>query len=279
MTALGLILTARRRWWIAVAVLTLIGSLQFSNIARNEWPRRSSEIPTQQSPRLRILFANVLHSNLESQPLIELIRREKPDVVGLIELTTRWNAELKGVAEDYPYRIDASTQVGATGLALWLKQEPIASHHAEELVPGAWPVLHASLNFAGQRRELWLMHPSNPTRAMGTTPHYLERESLADAIRGQGGSIVAFGDFNCTDGSLFFDEFLRRTGLRDTRRGFGRHASWPSWSPYRISIDHAFISEDWLVLDRRLGPDIGSDHFPVIIDLVPRLSENQRNRH
>ena len=96
-----------------------------------------------------------------------------------------------------------------------------------------------------------------------------ELAALADRIGRTSGSQLVIGDLNRTDGSPFFHDFLQISGLRDSRLGFGRQASWPVWSPYRISIDHAFATSDLAIIDRRLGPDIGSDHFPLIIDVAP----------
>ena len=35
----------------------------------------------------------------------------------------------------------------------------------------------------------------------------------------------------------------------------------------RITIDHALVSREVQVHDRHVGPSIGSDHFPIVIDI------------
>ena len=44
---------------------------------------------------------------------------------------------------------------------------------------------------------------------------------------------VLLGDFNCADWSSEFRGFVRKTGLRDSRQGFG---ILPSWSPQGLEI-------------------------------------------
>jgi endonuclease/exonuclease/phosphatase (EEP) superfamily protein YafD len=57
--------------------------------------------------------------------------------------------------------------------------------------------------------------------------------------------------------------------LRDTRAGFGIQASWPTQiPPLGIPLDHCLVSPELVVLDRRLGPAVGSDHRPVILELA-----------
>jgi endonuclease/exonuclease/phosphatase family metal-dependent hydrolase len=57
-------------------------------------------------------------------------------------------------------------------------------------------------------------------------------------------------------------------GLRDSREGFGLQNSWPAYWPWlSITIDHCLVSRDIRLIDRKVGPDIGSDHYPVLVEV------------
>src|SRR5262249_47191936 len=99
-----------------------------------------------------------------------------------------------------------------------------------------------------------------------------EFDALTRRIAGDRGSRLVIGDFNRTEASPRFGEFVRSTGLRDSRYGFGRQASWPCKSPISIAIGRALPPGDVAVVDRRLGPDIGSDHSPLILESAPAAS-------
>jgi endonuclease/exonuclease/phosphatase (EEP) superfamily protein YafD len=212
-------------------------------------------------------MANVLVDNSDYEALAELIRRERPDIVGLVEYTFDWRLGLEEVSKEFPYRFDAP--YGTMGLALWFREKPTKIHSPEWMNAESWPFLLAEFEFAGSPRNLWLVHPRNPLSRRGGP----ELSALANRIGMAGGSQIVMGDLNCSEGSPVFDDFVRGSGLRDTRLGFGRQPSWPSNIPLIwIAIDHAFVSEDLAVLDRRLGPAIGSDHFPMILDIAPARS-------
>jgi endonuclease/exonuclease/phosphatase (EEP) superfamily protein YafD len=69
-----------------------------------------------------------------------------------------------------------------------------------------------------------------------------------------------------------FRDFLATTGLKDSRVGFGWQPTWPTGSmSLRIPIDHVLVEPDLVVLERQVGPDIGSDHLPVRVRLKRRL--------
>jgi endonuclease/exonuclease/phosphatase (EEP) superfamily protein YafD len=224
--------------------------------------------PDPHSPaRLRVLMANVLSSNAEYGRLARLIRAERPDVVGLVEVTDEWVAGLADVRREFPYRVEDANIGG--GLVLWFRGPPRAADPPLWPLPGGNPVLHAVLDFAGRPRHIWLVHPPNPLSTEGRGRGPAELAALAGPIRRVGGSQLVVGDLNRTDGSPLFADFLRATGLRDSRRGFGRQPSWPVGSPYQIAIDHALLTGDLAVVSRRLGPDIGSDHRPLVLDIAP----------
>jgi endonuclease/exonuclease/phosphatase (EEP) superfamily protein YafD len=81
--------------------------------------------------------------------------------------------------------------------------------------------------------------------------------------------VILFGDLNVTPWSPYFADLLKHGGLKDTSQGRGLFGSWPSWLPgLRIPLDHCLTSPAILVADKRLGPKVGSDHLPMMIDLI-----------
>jgi endonuclease/exonuclease/phosphatase (EEP) superfamily protein YafD len=230
----------------------------------------SNPVPSEagSTARLRVLLANVLVDNTHYEALDRLIRRERPDVVCLVELTPSWVAGLAAIRAEYPYHVDAPS--GIVGLGLWFRERPEAIDPPARPLPDASPFLHAVFRFAGRPRHLWLVHPRMPFTRKGRP----ELPALAAHIGQAEGSRIVIGDMNSTEGSPLFSDFVRAAGLRDSRLGFGRQPSWPTNLPYRIPLEHAFVSDDLAVVARRLGPSIGSDHFPLIIDLAPAFGSH-----
>ncbi len=269
----------RVRRSIAVA-LALLALVQAGDLSRCSWPNPVP--PDPRSPdRLRVLVVNVLTDNAYRDPLIQLIRRERPDVVGLIEVDSAWLRDLGPARADYPYRLEFPSDVDARGLALWSRRPPSGIGGPEPLAPGGNPALRATVNLGGREVRLWLVHNVSPFERPAALPLGAEFAALAERVRRDGGPTLVVGDVNSTDGSPHFGRFLRDSGLRDGRVGFGRQPSWPSWSPYRIAIDHAFVSAELAVAGRRLGPAIGSDHFPVVVDVAlaaPAVASPATNR-
>jgi endonuclease/exonuclease/phosphatase (EEP) superfamily protein YafD len=80
--------------------------------------------------------------------------------------------------------------------------------------------------------------------------------------------LIVAGDFNTSSWNPAFKRLVEDTGLRDSRRGFGMQNSWNADFLFlRTTIDHCLVSPKVKVLNRRVGPDIGSDHFPILLDL------------
>ncbi len=216
--------------------------------------------------RLRVLAVNVLVDNADHDRLAALIRRVRPDVVALVEYTIAWRAGLETVRREFPHRVEYPA--GASGLAVWSKR-PFRSEGPVWPWYDSWPAVPAELDFAGRRLRLWVVHPSSPLRRLGSHRGFPELDALAGRIQGESGPTLVVGDLNTSDASPHFGDFLATTGLRDSRHGFGSQPSWPIWSPYRIAIDHALLSSDLAVTDRRLGPPVGSDHLPLLIEVAP----------
>ena len=263
-TALAVAATVRGRRWLALVLAGLAVS-QVGPLVR--YSGSNPVPPDPNAPeRLRVLVVNVLHDNRQVEDLAQLIRAEAPDVIGIIEYSPEGRAALAEVRAAYPYRQEFAK--GASGIALWSRMAPRSLDPPEWLNGRGNCVLHATFDFAGAVRHVWVVHPVSPLYRLGERGNP-DLTALARRVRETGGSRIVMGDMNSTDGSTHFRDFLRETGLRDSRHGFGRQPSWPTEFPYRIAIDHVFVSADLAVTDRRLGPKVGSDHFPVLFTLAP----------
>jgi endonuclease/exonuclease/phosphatase (EEP) superfamily protein YafD len=77
------------------------------------------------------------------------------------------------------------------------------------------------------------------------------------------------GDLNTSPWSPFFLALLEQSSLNNARDGFGILPTWPTFFvPAMIPLDHCLVSPGTRVRHIRTGPDIGSDHLPLIIDLL-----------
>ena len=94
-------------------------------------------------------------------------------------------------------------------------------------------------------------------------------DDLAALVAQVSGPLAVLGDFNITPYSPFFQDWLARTGLTDTRRGRAVSPSWPTQLPLvAIPIDHCAVSHEVTVVAHRRLPAFGSDHYPILAELA-----------
>lgn len=266
----------RNRW--ASATLAALAVSQAMAVLKYDLSGNPALPAPGNPPRLRVLMANVLATNPDHGAVLDLVRRERPDVIALVEFSAPWRRAMGPLRDSYPHRVEFPA--GTRGIALY-SSLPILEEPGPRVVrPGGDgnPALVATLEFDGEPMHLWILHPPSPLGGDGRARGRAEFLGLARLIAGRPGPTLVVGDMNRTDGSPSFDDFLRVSRLRDSRLGFGRQPSWPVGSPYRIPIDHAFVSPELAVVGRRLGPPIGSDHLPMLVELAPAGAGRARAR-
>jgi endonuclease/exonuclease/phosphatase family metal-dependent hydrolase len=96
-----------------------------------------------------------------------------------------------------------------------------------------------------------------------------ELAQLADLARNAPTPVVVLGDLNVTAFSPVFVELLARSGLHDCAAGQGLNTTWPAqFPPLYLQIDHCLADPGIGVLGLRSGPWVGSDHFPLEVELA-----------
>ncbi len=205
---------------------------------------------------LVVIAANVSVGNSDPAPLVDWIRSEQPDVLAIIEISDGFAKNL-GLGETFPFRV-VRPRSDPFGLAL-LSRHPIMAH---QIVDEAYGVqrIEATLNWHGNVVTVVAFHPMPP---MTPADHIRRNEDLAIlATRLKDVPAVILGDFNATPWSSAF--------AAPTRAGFrlasGYSPTWPAaWGGLMgLPIDNVLLSRHWTVTKRETGPDVGSDHLPVL---------------
>ena len=113
-------------------------------------------------------------------------------------------------------------------------------------------------------------HPLPPVNPEYLRARNRQLDDLARFVSSQESHAkIVMMDMNATPWSYVFKDFLENSGLRDSRRGFGVQPTWPTWMPLLwIPIDHVFVSEGIKIVSRKIGPSLGSDHYPVTVDFT-----------
>lgn len=215
--------------------------------------------------QLRVLILNVHTESSSFDQVRGLIADEAPDLIGLVEVDRRWLAALAPALAGYPARIEQPRDDNF-GVALYARGRLAG---AAELVGSELPTVAADVAIGAARLHVLLTHPPPPISAAALAAQLDQLDALADRARRSALPVLVMGDLNTTPWSRPFVRLLGRSGLCDSRAGFGVQASFPAGSAVlRIPIDHLLASCRVGVRARRIGRDVGSDHLPVIIDLA-----------
>lgn len=112
-------------------------------------------------------------------------------------------------------------------------------------------------------------HPLAPTDAERAGLRDAQLEFAAEWAAEQPGPFIVAGDFNATTWSWPFRNLIEVGGVRNSQIGFGIQPTFAATSNpfFRVPIDHLVHSDDLRVRERWLGPPMGSDHFPLLVDL------------
>jgi endonuclease/exonuclease/phosphatase (EEP) superfamily protein YafD len=218
-------------------------------------------------PPLDLVTANLHRLNPDRSIAVAWLRDRRPDVAVLLEIDPAWAASLSSLDEIYPHRV-VEPREGTFGIAV-LSRWPLTDTAVTTFGGTPYPCVVATVRFHGRDVRLFAIHPHPPLSAAFDAAIRAQLDAVAAAAAAAPRPCIVAGDFNATPWSSLYRRFAARSGLRDTALGRGVQPTWNARLPApRIPIDHVFASPDVAVLHRAVGPDIGSDHFPVEATLV-----------
>jgi endonuclease/exonuclease/phosphatase (EEP) superfamily protein YafD len=262
--SLSLLLTRFRRTGIAVfavAIVNLIPVLPLYVGSPGEGE------PT--APSIRVMSFNLLSDNESFGEVIDYIRTIDPDLVLLHEASRPWNVAVE--AADLGYEVikpwPDSLIFGTLVLVRGEEIEAVTFGFAEaqpravqlSYRPTGWP----------EAIDVLSTHPLAPTERERADLRNAQLQFAAEWASERDSPRFVVGDFNATPWSSPFRDLMDEADLRNSQLGFGLQPSFPTTSNVilRVPIDHLLHSDHFITRDRRLGPDLGSDHFPLIVDI------------
>ncbi len=249
-----------RGWFDAALIATLVNTLWLvPDLSRDARP-----LPANGHP-LRVLMLNVHTSSTSFDAVGRLIEDVKPDLVGLVEVDKRWLTSLAPALARFPHRIEQPRDDNF-GIALY---SSLPMSGAVEQLGSLLPTIVATIDIAGTTLAVVVTHPIPPVRPESYDLQRTQLAAVATRAHSLGSLAIVVGDLNATPWSRPFRELVDASGLCDSRAGFGLQASFPAGSTLlRIPIDHALVSCAIGVRSRLIERDVGSDHLPVVVDLV-----------
>lgn len=267
----ALFLAPRSLWVQAAAVLWVVGT--FMNLCL-PWRAVLDESPT--GPTLRVLSLNTHRNFLNAPALRAYIDQVEPDVVALQDWKDHtlpevfpsrgWHLHVDNkelcLASRHPIR-DARPVL--TGPAL--TRRGTCLHYRLDTPAGT--VHFCNLHLATPRRGLTaVMEKWWDGGAALQANSDMRREQavyIVSGLREVDGPLLLAGDFNTPEDSTLYDEYWSRYANAFSRKGLGWGFTFRT-NRAAVRIDHQLAGPDWRCVRCWVGPDVGSQHRPLVAD-------------
>jgi endonuclease/exonuclease/phosphatase (EEP) superfamily protein YafD len=189
-----------------------------------------------------------------------------------MEVNERWNEELSGLKKDYPYTQEAINEK-AYGMILYSKF-PFQKKEVNYINNANVPSFESSI-MLNRTMEINLdcLHPVPPTHFENLPDNEGQKEValivLGEKIKGRANPTLVIGDLN----DVVWSRVDQSTGtdnlLFDVRVGRGFYNSYNATNILmRWPLDHVFVTKEFRQKKFSRFPKIGSDHFPIFVELV-----------
>ena len=259
--ALYLAVARRFRWAAAYCVPAMVSLAAVLPLYFGQSPDAG------QPADLCVMLMNVNQQTGDSARVMEAIEHFQPDVVLFQEVDEAWLERPDRVSEDYPFRL-TEPRNDNFGIAL-LSRLPLRDSRVAYFGDSGVPSTVARIECGTQALSFIGTHPPPPGSAEYLRMRNVQIEGVAKAVREMQKPVIVLGDLNTTPWSPVFRQFLTQARLANSARGWDVQATWPvDLMPLRVPLDHCLHSEKLQVARREIGPDVGSDHFPLVVDFV-----------
>ncbi len=264
---------------ISICALLLIGLVYLITVV---WPftplskTMIDRVKGSDHKSLNLLVCNVYQDNEKYARLLELIEKNNPDIVFLLETDELWKQGVSALTTNYPYSIQIPKD-NTYGM-LFFSRLPLHNSQTRYLIDPEIPSIATEIDFEGQRIQIFGLHPTPPVPQENKTSTDRDAEILliGKEVKGHSGPCLVIGDLNDVAWSYTTNLFLKLSGMLDPRRGRGIYSTFnANHLLLRWPLDHIFVSTHFRLSHMKVERHVGSDHFPISIGLVLSAPDNE----
>ncbi len=234
-------------------------------------PMWLDEQPPLSAPdRLRVVSLDIGGAPNVRKQVLEWANSAEGDIVVLANAGGAWGNSVETL--NVPYRVvnedpgltDGTVVLARNGIPVTIEDVP-ASMGAVDIVLSV-PLADRQVTILGVTVE-------RPVSASSSSERLDQFTAINAGVRRMTGPVVVVGNLEASRWSNAFETIAN--GLTNSEDGFGYFATFPARDlpligEYAgIPVDHALYQGPITVTHRRVGPDVGTGHRPIVVDLSP----------
>ena len=248
---------ALRIWLESAAALALAGAALLLSYV----PSPVSQC-TQEDETIRLVFFNLWVENHETVPTTEFLIGTDADILVLTELSYQFRDHFARLRESYPYStqwLDGREWVGI------LSRYPMNNISERFAVEGSTEHVKAGILETDQGPMVVIgAHLTRPWPFNPPEEQLTEARALSEPLKTTPKPKIIVGDFNAVAWGRIVRIVTEPNGLK----ALPSAGTWPTFFPRpgRIAIDQALIGAGFACATKKVGPTVGSDHKPIIVE-------------
>jgi endonuclease/exonuclease/phosphatase (EEP) superfamily protein YafD len=225
--------------------------------------------------RIKIITSNVLMTNHAAHKLLRLVSEYNPDILVVLESDKWWEEKLTILEDEYKYTMKCPLD-NKYGMHVYSKLV-LEDAAIQFLVEPDIPSMHAMVMLkSGVKVRVHFLHPAppSPTENESSSERDAELMVVGKSVADEEGPIIVTGDLNDVAWSATTRLFRKISGLLDPRIGRGMFNTFHAdhWFA-RWPLDHVFHSEHFTLKHIARLPHVGSDHFPMFVELIYNVAD------
>lgn len=253
----------------ALAVTVVINALVLWPYLFPSQPKNAKNTPAD----FTVLQLNLWQSNDTCQETLDWVLSVDANIVAMQEVDANCFPALakENFQTAYPY------QVHAPQSRIMLASKTPLESRIEFASKANKAIIIADTKIDDHPLRLMTTHTQSPSKGAEASANQLEHlQKLAQLSNTAPDSLVVLGDFNTTPFSHAYRTLINNSNLQDTMAAYGLKPSFPARCPVKqfphkpnfpfalIPIDHILYQGNIAPLERKTGPRLGSDHYPII---------------